>query len=210
MQMNIMLIGIKEQGIEEAFDFLVHILGFEGIKINAIKVSYDDEAVLPTEIIFIRLGEGIFSPKISLGEADIVFVFDPAYLAMAKKFVKPEVGFVIVGNVTHCNDARNFKFAENVNELRAITNNIFIYDEVRVLEEYGRGLPNESERLLIAVSVLGTFFKLGIVPIRKDSYMTGIKAILRDEKLISLARKIMSEADKYIESVDKYEALKRI
>ncbi len=125
---------------------------------------------------YLRFGEGVYSPLIEEGEADLMLALEPAEALRNARFLSKKSVAVI--NAYPIHTATTLVGKERYPEL----------DEIR--EAIGRICPvhmmnfqREADKInprTLGVLMLGYAFGKGLVPLKKESILVGIKETLRE------------------------------
>jgi len=205
MQYNYVFAGLEGQGVKEFVSLFLDLLYFEGIKASGLILSSRKSSLgAGLEIGFIRTGEGVLSPVISEGYADVIYLFDINLVDIGIKYVKPNHGVIISTAIAHnigkldggCDLTKIFKKAIT------ITPNIFIIETVDLLYELGLQDTDEFKKWTVIFCLMNFAIKLGIIPIRVESYLASLQSILSNESLIRLNKKVLSEIHKHVQRIE--------
>lgn len=208
MQYNYVLSGLEGQGVKEFVSLFIELLYFEGIKANGLVLSSRKSKLgIGLEVGFIRTGEGVLSPIIGEGYADAVYLFDINLIEIGLKYIKPNHGIIISAAISH--NIGSVSKLEQINNLTKILKkainiepNVFIIEIMDLLYELGLQTSDEFKKWTTIFCLMGFAIKLGVIPIKFESYLASLQSILSDEKLIRLNKKVLSEVHKYVKKFE--------
>ena len=204
MQFNYVIIGIESQGVKEFVNLLIDLLYFNGVKVSgAVLSSRTSELGLGLEIGFVRTGEGIVSPIINEKNADAIFVLDGNLLSVGTKYVKSDHGIVLTTSYFHnISKSTGIVFHDVLRKTPENAPNIYVIEIVDLMNNLNLLDTDEFKKWTVFFCLISMAVKLGIIPIKLDSYLASLQSILNDEDLIRLNKKVLSEIHKYVWKVE--------
>jgi len=205
MQYNYVFAGLEGQGVKEFVSLFLDLLYFEGIKASGLILSSRKSSLgAGLEIGFIRTGEGVLSPVISEGYADVIYLFDINLVEIGIKYVKPNHGVIISTAIAHNIGKldRGHDLTKIFKKAITITPNIFIIETMDLLYELGLQDTDEFKKWTVIFCLMNFAIKLGIIPIRVESYLASLQSILSNESLIRLNKKVLSEIHKHVQRIE--------
>ena len=137
---NIMIVGVGGQGSLLASKLLGRLLLTKGYDIKVSEVHGMSQRG-GSVVSHVRIGEGVYSPLIPKGQADLMIAFEPAEAVRNMTYLKPGAAAVIssapVMPVTAALSGSSYKPSDMINVLAGAGFDVTVIDGAAIVSELG-------------------------------------------------------------------------
>ncbi|WP_297490055.1 indolepyruvate oxidoreductase subunit beta [Thermococcus sp.] len=175
MEFNLIITGVGGQGGLTLSRIVGNAAMAEGYRVRigeTLGMSQRYGSVLS----YLRFGEEVYSPLIEEGEANLMIALEPAEALRNARFLSKKSTAII--NAYPIHTATTLVGKERYPELEEIMEAIG-----RICPVHMRNFQEEADRInprTLGVLMLGYAFGKGLVPLRRESLMDGIRLTLRE------------------------------
>lgn len=204
MQMNYLIAGIEGQGGQKLTKLLTDILFFDGFKVHSLNtLSNANRMGIGIQLGFIRTGEGVFTPFFDEKSSDVIYLLDLSLSELAIRYIKRRYGVILATSTIHnvLRGRESYNKMQLIDKLIRVTKSIYICDVLRLLNEHSLDDSDEFKNWALVFCLLSMGLRLGIIPLKIESYMTSIQSILNNEKLVRLNKRILMHVNNYFKRV---------
>ncbi len=203
MQINIIIVGFTSQGIHKIGKIMASVATREGIPFKAQAIINPASKLFSSiEVLLLRFGEGVFSPRFSQRNADLILSLDYLFAQFFLDYLKDESGVIIVSDLLHC-ITKSFPTSEDLinlmNKYKERASDLYILKISEINNAYAKMLPLRNRFIIPIAASIGCIYKLGLLPVRREAYLESLKAELKEKDLISIALKVINNIQRFLE-----------